>query len=160
MQNDAAKVRMAFFDFDGVFTDNHVYVDQDGKESVRCWRSDGIGISRLRGLGVESIVISTEVNPVVQKRCAKLGIECISGCRDKLGALKDALAKRGVPAENACFVGNDVPDLACMGHVGFPVAVKGSYPEVLKAAKYVTNAEGGRGAVREVCDLIYYSKKG
>lgn len=156
------EVKLVAFDFDGVFTDNRVYVDQDGGEMVCCWRSDGIGLSRLKGVGVKAVVITVEVNPVVKKRCTKLKIDCITGCKAKLSALKRIMRKQGLSPQEVCFVGNDLPDLDCLRYAGHPVAVKGSEREVLKVAKYVTKREGGSGAVREVCDLIYnaYRKRG
>lgn len=153
------EIRLVAFDFDGVFTDNRVYVDQDGRETVCCWRSDGVGLSRLKEIDVKTIVITSEINPVVRKRCAKLGIDCITGCKDKLSALKSVMNRRGLSPEDVCFVGNDLPDLECLKYVGHPVAVKGSADEVLKVAKYTTKREGGSGAVREVCDLIYKAHK-
>ncbi len=153
------KIRLVAFDFDGVFTDNRVYVDQSGREMVRCWRSDGVGLGRLKEIGVEAIVITTEVNPVVEKRCAKLGIDCVTGCNDKLSALKKIMREEGLTLEEVCFVGNDLPDLECLKYVGHPVAVKDSAEEVLKVAKYTTQREGGSGAVREVCDLIYRARR-
>lgn len=157
--NDFRKVKLVAFDFDGVFTDNRVYVDQDGREMVRCWRSDGIGLRRLEEVGVRTVVITYEVNPVVEKRCAKLKIDCVADSNDKLSALKQIMRKLSLSQQEVCFVGNDSPDLSCLQYVGHPVAVKGSIEEVLKAAKYVTRREGGSGAVREVCDLIYKSHK-
>lgn len=154
----AGRVKLAAFDFDGVFTDNTVYVGQDGNEMVRCCRSDGIGLKRLKDAGVAAVVLSAEANPVVQKRCAKLGVPCVSGCGDKLPALKEIIASRGVRASETCFVGNDLPDVECLKHVGFPVAVRGSYGELLAVARYVTKTDGGKGAVREVCDLICDSR--
>lgn len=152
---DFRKIKLVAFDFDGVFTDNRVYVDQNGKEMISCWRSDGIGLSRIKGVGVKTLVISSEVNPVIRKRCAKLGIDCVTGVRDKLSVLKRILRERNLSPKNVCFVGNDLPDLNCLKYIGCPVAVKSSAEEVLKVAKYITKREGGSGAVREVCDLIY-----
>ncbi|RLG57586.1 MAG: 3-deoxy-D-manno-octulosonate 8-phosphate phosphatase [Hadesarchaea archaeon] len=152
-------IKLVAFDFDGVFTDNRVYVDQEGREMIRCWRSDGVGLAKLREIGVKSIVITSETNPVVKKRCAKLKINCITGCKDKLSALKKIIRDENFSPREVCFVGNDLPDIECMRYVGFPVAVKDSLPEVLKVAKYVTRREGGSGAVREVCDLIHNAQK-
>lgn len=149
------RVKLVLFDFDGVFTDNRVYVDQYGREMVCCWRSDGVGLSRLDKVGVKAIVVSSEVNPVVKKRCAKLGIDCITGCSNKLSVVKKIIRKRGLSPNEACFVGNDLPDLDCLRYVGYPVAVNGSVAAVQGTARYVTQREGGAGAVREVCDLIY-----
>ncbi len=152
-------VKLVAFDFDGVLTDNRVYVDQDGREIVACWRSDGIGLSRLKEVGVETIVISSEINQVVEKRCSKLKINCIRGESDKLSTLKRILKEKKLSLKDACFVGNDLPDLECLEQVGYPIAVKNSAEEVLKVAKYITKREGGMGAVREVCDMIYNAKK-
>lgn len=149
------KVKLIVFDFDGVFTDNRVYVGQDGREMVCCWRSDGIGLDRVKGIGIKTLVISSEVNPVVNKRCTKLKIDCISGAKNKLSTLKRILSEQNLSPRNVCFVGNDLPDLDCLRYVGYPVAVRDSVEEVLKVARYITKREGGAGAVREVCDLIF-----
>jgi 3-deoxy-D-manno-octulosonate 8-phosphate phosphatase (KDO 8-P phosphatase) len=74
-----ARVRLAVFDFDGVLTDNRVYVFEDGREAVACWRSDGFGLVRLQQTGVRVMVLSTEVNPVVSARCRKLKLDCVQG---------------------------------------------------------------------------------
>jgi len=156
MINKTAKnIKMVVFDFDGVFTDNYVYVDQDGREMVRCTRADGIGLSLLRKLGIKLYVLSMEKNSIVKNRCRKLKIECITGCENKLEALKKLLNKNRISAENTCYVGNDTPDLECLKYVGFPVAVPNSHNEVLKTAKYITKAKGGEGAVRELCEYLY-----
>lgn len=153
------KIKLVAFDFDGVFTDNRVYVDQEGREMVCCWRSDGIGLQKLREVGVKTVVISSEVNPVVEKRCAKLGIECVTGEKNKLDAFKKILERERVLPQEACFVGNDTPDLECMRFAGLSIAPRDSLPEVAKEADYVTKNPGGRGAVREICDIIYEAKK-
>ena len=88
---ELAALRFAVFDFDGVFTDNAVYVSEDGTEAVRCTRSDGIGLRTLAGLGVTAVVISTETNPVVTARARKLEVRCIQGCDDKLAAMAEML---------------------------------------------------------------------
>ena len=84
----APSVKLIVFDFDGVFTDNCVYVLENGTEAVSCWRGDGIGLSNVRQLKIPMLVVSTEKNPVVGQRCKKLKIECIQGCDDKLKVLK------------------------------------------------------------------------
>ncbi len=77
MKDLLAKIRLVAFDFDGVFTDNMVYVLEDGTEAVRCFRSDGLGLQKLKNLGIETVIISTEANPVVTARARKLKIRCI-----------------------------------------------------------------------------------
>lgn len=146
------KVRLIAFDFDGVFTDNSVYVFEDGREAVRCTRADGIGLAKLRGLGVEAVIISTEINPVVQVRADKLGVYCIQGCEDKRSALLALLEERGLSLEQAAFVGNDVNDLACLEMVSLPIVVRDAHPDIIPIARFRTRARGGYGAVREICD--------
>jgi len=148
------RVKFIAFDFDGVFTDNLVYVFEDGREAVRCNRSDGIGLAAVRALGIGMVIISTEVNPVVQVRAQKLNVACINGCEDKRSALHNILAERGLSWEQAAFVGNDVNDLPCLENVGLAVVVADSHPQVHTCAHYRTAAAGGAGAVREMCDLF------
>ena len=148
-------VKMAVFDFDGVFTDNSVYTNQEGVESVRCSRSDGLGIERLKALGIPVLIVSTEINPVVTARAKKLKIECYQSVQDKAEALLQIASKLNVDLNKTMFVGNDINDLPALKIVGLPVAVADAYPEILPFVRYVTKKTGGNGAVREVCDLIY-----
>ena len=148
------KVRLIVFDFDGVFTDNTVYVFEDGREAVQCNRSDGIGLKKLKSMGIEPIVLSTEINPVVSARCRKLGISCLQNTHDKFTALKRIVKEHNLSLDEIAFVGNDVNDLECLVSVGFPVAVKDAHKAILKYARYTTKLPGGHGAVREVCDLF------
>jgi len=147
------------FDFDGVFTNNKVVVSQDGSEAVVCSRADGLGLSRLRELGVDMMILSTETNPVVSARAAKLRIDCVQGCADKERAFLDACAHRGVRPEQAAFVGNDINDIGCQRSAGVPIVVADAYPEAARHAKLRTTAAGGCGAVREVCDALYAVRK-
>jgi 3-deoxy-D-manno-octulosonate 8-phosphate phosphatase (KDO 8-P phosphatase) len=147
-------LRAVCFDFDGVFTDNMVYVDQHGVESVRCWRGDGLGLSRLRKLGLKTLILSTEANAVVSVRAAKLQVECVQGVADKAAAIADWSRSIGVPLGHVAFVGNDINDVPALKEVGFPIGVADSHPSIDPYIKYRTRAHGGGGAVREVCDLI------
>jgi 3-deoxy-D-manno-octulosonate 8-phosphate phosphatase (KDO 8-P phosphatase) len=147
-------VRLVAFDFDGVFTDNSVYVSQAGVESVRCNRSDGLGLQKLAALGVATIIISTETNPVVTARSRKLSMRCIQGCNDKRTALEQIMSELGVTPQDTAFVGNDINDLECLKIAGLPIVVADAYDEVVAHAKYRTQKLGGHGAVREICDLI------
>jgi YrbI family 3-deoxy-D-manno-octulosonate 8-phosphate phosphatase len=151
-------VELVVFDFDGVFTDNSVYVGEDGSEQVRCWRSDGIGLARLRAANVQSYVISTEPNPVVVKRTEKLQLPCRHGVSDKAAVLLEVCAETGVPPEKTMFVGNDVNDIPAFMAAGISVAVADAYDEVLPFVTYRTTRKGGYGAVREICDLICAAK--
>lgn len=150
------RIRLLVFDFDGVFTDNAVYVTQDGVESVRCWRSDGLGLSRLReAKRVEILVLSTEENPVVAARCRKLKLPCVQGVADKAVRLKELAAERGLSLQDIAYVGNDTNDAGCLAMAGLPIAVADAHPGVRELARLTTTVPGGYGAVREICDLFY-----
>ena len=146
--------QLVVFDFDGVFTDNTVWTDQQGNESVRCWRSDGLGLAKLKKINIPVYVLSTEANPVVQARCKKLNIPCLSGLDDKAQALQQLAKDLGVSLERTVYVGNDINDVECLKLVGYSLAVADAYPEAIAAAKQQTAKPGGFGAVREVCDWV------
>lgn len=148
------EVRLLVLDFDGVMTDDRVWVDAEGNEQVAAHRGDGIGIALLKKAGVGIFVLSSETNPVVAARCRKLDLPLKQGVDDKGAALEMLLKERGVRTEQAVYLGNDVNDLACFPLVGCAVAVADAHPEVLRAADLWLSRAGGRGAVRELCDLI------
>jgi YrbI family 3-deoxy-D-manno-octulosonate 8-phosphate phosphatase len=148
------RIRLVAFDFDGVFTDNMVYVLEDGSEAVRCFRSDGIGLQKLKNLGIDTVIISTEANPVVSARARKLKIRCIQDCEDKRAALEDLAREKKITLQEVAFVGNDINDRDCLKYVGLPMVVQDAYPDVVPIALYQTIRAGGHGAVREICDLF------
>lgn len=145
------KIQLAVFDFDGVFTDNHVEVDQYGRESVRCWRSDGIGLSQLLFHGILVLVLTQETNPIALHRCAKHGIQCIQSSA-KLRTLKEYLEENNLSFAHTSYMGNDTIDIACMNEVAYPIAPADAHPSV--PCKFKTTAPGGKGAVREACKYI------
>ena len=147
------ETRLVAFDFDGVFTDNTVIVAEDGTEAVRCFRGDGIGLRKLDRLGIATVIISTEENPIVSARSRKLKVRCVQGAKDKLAALEAIIEELGISLSQVAFVGNDANDLTCLKSVGLPIVVQDAHPDVVAYAWYHTNTPGGRGAVREVCDL-------
>lgn len=155
-----ADIRLVAFDFDGVFTDNAVYITQDGVESVRCWRSDGIGIARMRSVGVQALILSTEANPVVTVRASKLKTPCKQGIEDKAAAILETCKDLGIDPLQVAFVGNDINDVPAFKAVGLAIAVADAYPEIFPHVLYRTIKWGGQGAVREVCDLIFHAKQG
>lgn len=141
-------------DFDGVMTDDRVFVDQDGTESVVCSRRDGMGIEALRKAGLPMIVLSKETNPVVLARCAKLGLDVVAGLDSKRATLDRWAAENGVDLDRAIYVGNDINDLECFERVGCAVAPCDAHPAALDAAAVILDADGGRGAIRLLSDII------
>ncbi|MCX7851499.1 MAG: HAD hydrolase family protein [Anaerolineae bacterium] len=148
------RTRLLGFDFDGVFTDNAVYVFEDGREAVRCYRGDGLGLRRLEQVGVLPVIVSSETNPVVLARSRKLQVRCVHGCTDKLAAVQELAAEQGLTLDQVGFVGNDINDAAVLARVGLAIVVQDAHPDVLSLAHYRTQRPGGYGAVREVCDLF------
>ena len=150
-----ASVSLLVMDFDGVLTDDRVWVDQDGKEMVASNRADGLGLERLRGITtIQAMVLSKETNRVVAARCKKLGLPVIQSVQDKPKMLESVIKQRGVKNEEVVFIGNDLNDLDCFPLVGFAAAPANAQPEVRQHADLVLKSAGGYGAVRELCELL------
>lgn len=141
-------------DFDGVHTDDSLRVDQHGTESVSVSRSDGMGVAQLRRAGRPVLVLSTETNPVVRARADKLGVDAITGCEDKLTALRTWAREQGVALADVAYLGNDVNDVECLRAVGWPVVPANAHPAARVAARFVLRRHGGDGAVRELADRV------
>ncbi|MEU1827538.1 HAD hydrolase family protein, partial [Streptomyces abikoensis] len=141
-------------DFDGTQTDDRVLIDADGRELVAVHRGDGLGVAALRRAGLAVLILSTETNPVVAARGRKLGVPVIHGSRRKDVSLKQWCEEHGVDPQRVLYAGNDVNDLPCLGLVGWPVAVADAHGVVRAAARAVTAAPGGRGAVREIATWL------
>jgi YrbI family 3-deoxy-D-manno-octulosonate 8-phosphate phosphatase len=148
------QVELVVLDFDGVMTDNRVWVDSDGREAVVADRGDGLGISRLLARGIDVVVLSSEINPVVSARCRKLGVPVFQGTADKGSALRDILTDRSVDPARAVFLGNDLNDVPCFELVGCALVVADSHPDVASKADFILTRPGGHGAVRELSDLL------
>lgn len=148
------RIEALVLDFDGVFTDNKVHVQQDKTEMVVCHRGDGWGLARLKERGLPIWVLSTEKNPVVAARCEKLDLPCVHGTDDKEGILRDWLNENDVDPDHVVFLGNDVNDLDCLRLAGCGAIVSDAHPEVRSAANLILDTPGGEGAVRELTDLI------
>ncbi len=147
-------VKLLALDFDGVLTTNQVYVFEDGSEAVICSRADGVGIAKVKALGIYVVVISAETSPVVEARCQKLRLDFWAGVENKLQVLEAVASSRGIALADVAYVGNDVGDLECLKAVGHPYVVADAMPEVRPHATTLSH-KGGEGAVREVCELIY-----
>ena len=150
------KIDLVICDFDGVITDNKVWVDQDGTEMIAAYRSDSLRIRELREQGIDLMILSSEPNRVVEARAKKMGVEAVHGVglQDKGRVMREILTQKNIPAENVIYVGNDLNDLPCFEVAGWSVAVADAFPEVIRSADHVLTKTGGHGAVRELCDLI------
>lgn len=148
------KIDLVVFDFDGVMTDNRVWVDADGREMVAANRSDGIGVRELLKTGIPAIVLSTEQNKVVETRCRKLNLPVMQGIDDKAQVLGTYLQENRINPKNVIYVGNDINDLECFGLVGCAIAPADAEHKVLRKADIVLDTFGGYGAVREVCERL------
>jgi N-acylneuraminate cytidylyltransferase len=148
------KVALLVMDFDGVLTDNRVWVDEGGHEHIAANRSDSLGLAFLRRAGIEALVISMETNPVVAARCRKMNVPVLQGINDKAAVLSQYLADKSIDPSQVVYLGNDVNDLVCFPLVACAVAVADSLPAVLHEADLVLASRGGHAAVRELCDLL------
>ena len=147
-------VRLIVYDFDGVMTDNKVYVDQNGREMVQVNRADGLGISEIKKLGFEQIIISTEKNPVVTARAEKLDIYCLQGIENKKDVLINFCKKNDINLKDVAYVGNDVNDKEVMEIVGYSFCPSDAYGSIKKISNHILDTKGGNGVVRELLDII------
>ncbi|MGW3453551.1 cytidylyltransferase domain-containing protein [Streptomyces albidoflavus] len=147
-------VEAVVLDFDGTQTDDTVQIDAEGRERVSVHRGDGLGIAALRDAGIPLLILSTEQNPVVTARARKLRIPVLHGVDRKDEALKQWCDEQGVDPARVLYAGNDANDLPCFALAGWPVAVASAHEPVRRAARAVTTAPGGRGAVREIASWL------
>jgi len=147
-------VSLVVLDFDGVLTDDRVYVNQHGEETVAAHRGDGMGISQLKKAGIEVVILSKEKNPVVKARADKLGIPAYQGIDEKGKELQSLMADKGISSEQVVYLGNDINDLPCFPLVGLAAAVADAHPKVIERAQLVLSKNGGYGAVLELSDLL------
>jgi len=152
-------IKIIFYDFDGVMTDNKVYVDQKGNEMVQVNRADGLGVSEINKLGVKQIIISTEKNPVVTTRAKKLGIYCLQGIENKKDVLKNYCQKNDYELEYVAYVGNDINDKEAMEIVGYSFCPSDAHGSIKKISNHILDTKGGNGVIRELLDFIN-NKKG
>ena len=145
---------LIIYDFDGVMTDNKVYVDQNGNEMVQVNRADGLSIAKIKKLGIKQIIISTEKNPVVSARARKLGIPCLQGIDSKKDALMDYCKKNDIDLKQVAYIGNDINDKEAMEITGITFCPADSHKNIKTISNHVLNTNGGNGVVRELYDFI------
>lgn len=149
-----AQIRALITDFDGVHTDNSVFLDMDGRELVRCSRADGMGIEMLRRRGLKLLVLSRESDGVVAARARKLQMECAHDVKDKLPFLDAWRQRNGFSWQELAYIGDDVNDLECLEACGVSAAPSNARPEVKEICQIVLRRSGGDGALRELCDHL------
>ncbi|MEQ9404481.1 MAG: HAD hydrolase family protein [Cyclobacteriaceae bacterium] len=143
-------IRLFVYDFDGVMTDNKVIVDENGKESVSCNRSDGLAIQLIKEMDIAQLIMSTEKNQVVKKRAEKLGLEVLNNVSDKKSCLQEYSKKHSIDIQTVLFIGNDLNDKAVMKACGYSVCPADAAPEIKEIATLVTTCKGGEGVIREL----------
>ena len=151
-------IHTIIYDFDGVFTNNLVYVDQEGVESVGCNRLDGLGINLIQSFlyskchKINQFILSTEKNKVVTSRANKMNLKCYQGIKNKLEFIKNYLAENFnndyLQAKGIIYIGNDLNDYHAMKFVGFSIAPNDAHPKIIELANYVLKQNGGEGCVR------------
>ncbi|HMB60986.1 MAG TPA: 3-deoxy-manno-octulosonate-8-phosphatase KdsC [Xanthomonadales bacterium] len=151
----AEKIRLLALDVDGVLTDGRLYFDQSGNEMKTFFTRDGLGIKALQRFDICVALITGRSSAIVARRAEELGISLVyQGCDDKLDAFNDVLEKTGCNEEQVCYAGDDWVDIPVLDRVGLAVTVPDADPLVKSRAHWVTDNGGGKGAVREICDLI------
>jgi YrbI family 3-deoxy-D-manno-octulosonate 8-phosphate phosphatase len=149
------RLDLMVMDFDGVLTDDRVWVDEEGHEMIAALRGDALGLRMLRELtGVKVFVLSREANPVVAARCKKMNIPYRQGVMEKREVLLEILKQEAIDPANVIYVGNDIVDLPCFPIVACAIAPADSHSEVLRQADFILEKNGGQGAVRELSDML------
>jgi len=143
------------FDFDGVLTNNKVYLDQHGTELVSCSRADGLAFDLLRKLNKPAYILSTEKNPVVTARAIKLKIDALQGISNKVTAIQKLAIDNGYDIERVCYVGNDLNDFGVMQKCGITACPSDSHPKIKQISSISLKRNGGEGVVRELLEDIF-----
>ncbi|MBL7004349.1 MAG: HAD hydrolase family protein [Gammaproteobacteria bacterium] len=142
------------FDFDGVLTNNMVYLDQNGKESVSCSRGDGLAFDALRKLKKTAYILSTEKNTVVSARAKKLQISALQGAENKVSGIQEIIKKENCKLENVLYVGNDLNDYRVMSICGFTACPADSHEKIKQISDITLKTNGGCGIVRELLEDV------
>lgn len=151
----AKKVKLLVCDVDGVFSDGRIYLGNNGEELKAFHTKDGFGLKALGASGVDVAIITGRNSAIVANRMSALNVKhIVQGQENKLPALIELAKKLGLAPDEIAYIGDDIPDLACILHVGLGISVLDAHPTVIAKADYTTYTRGGFGAVREVCDLI------
>lgn len=154
MDISISDLEVIVLDFDGVLTDNAVYINEDGKEMVKCNRSDGLAIRYLKKTSLKIFILSTEKNPVVTRRAEKLKIPVIQGSANKKASLLEFCKANNFDLSRTMYVGNDLNDYYAMKTCGYRACPSDSHPEIIKISNYPLETKGGGGVVRELLEKL------
>lgn len=143
------------FDFDGVMTNNLVYVDDSGTESVCCNRADGLAFDVLNKLNKKSFILSSETNPVVRKRADKLKVPAIQGIKNKTIAIKKLANDNNFDLEKIFYVGNDLNDYNAMKACGFSACPANSHHKIKRISTFTLKVKGGDGVIRNLLEDVF-----
>ena len=152
---DIEKIDALIFDFDGVLTDNKVYINEDGVESVCCSRADGLAFDALRKLETPVYILSTESNPVVSARAQKLKVPVIQGVKSKIDSLRSLCSDHHYNPRKILFIGNDLNDFQVMEYCGLSACPLDSHNSIKKISTFVCSKNGGDGIVRELLEEFF-----
>lgn len=159
IEKRARRIKLLLMDCDGVLTDGRLWLTEEGDEQKSFHAHDGLGLSLLHKAGIKTGIISGRNARAVQRRAEELGIEYVrQGSIDKIRDFEAALATMGIETNEVAYIGDDLPDIPLMQQAEFAIAVADAAEETRSVAHYVTQAPGGRGAVREVAEIILKSQ--
>ncbi len=150
----AAKIRLACFDVDGTLTDGRLFIDDSGRESKAFHVQDGQGLSLLRRSGIALAFVTARKGVVAERRGAELGAEVFIDVRDKRACVLELRERLGLAADEVAFMGDDYADLTVLATAGLAVAPANAHPWIADRVHWRTQARGGEGAARELCDLL------
>lgn len=150
----ASRIRLACFDVDGTLTDGQLYYDHLGNESKAYFVQDGLGLKLIQRHGIVPVIITARDSASAARRGADLNIETHVGVRDKLALLNQLCQREGIALDQVAFIGDDLPDITCLRVVGLAVAPADAHPWVAQSVHWQTPAGGGRGAARQLCDVL------
>ena len=150
----ASRIKLACFDVDGTLTDGRLHYDSEGRESKDFHVLDGQGMVLLRRFGIGVAFITARNSQSAAHRAADLGVQAFIGSKDKLAQVRTLCEERGIGLDEVAFMGDDLPDLEVMRAVGLSVAPANAHAWIADRARWITAAKGGKGAARELCDLL------
>jgi len=157
--NKLDDIKIVFYDFDGVMTNNKVFINQNGVEMVQVNRADGLAVAEIKDIGIEQIILSTETNSVVNARANKLGISCLYGVINKKEALLEYVNKANISIKHVAFIGNDLNDKAVMELVGHSFCPADAHECIKSISDNILKTKGGNGVIRELMDILIKIKE-